>query len=240
MSQAASVLIVDYGTGIRVAAPTTVLASMTKAAKRGILIKGGRHVEKLADVDAVVFDKTGTLTTGAPKVVDVISYDGQLGTDRLLQLAASAEQRLRHPVAHAIVASAKSRSLSIPERDTSNYSIGLGVQASVEGKTVHVGKLRYMQQQHIEFNGRLLPDLERIENETGCPLCVGLNGKVVGLLAYTDPIREEAADVIHALRGRGVREILIVTGDSPAVARRVSNSLGVSRVVADVLPAQKV
>jgi heavy metal translocating P-type ATPase len=240
MSQAASVLIIDYGTGIRVAAPTTVLASMTKAAKKGILIKGGRHVEKLADVDAVVFDKTGTLTTGAPKVVDVISYDDRLGTDRVLQLAAAAEQRLRHPVAQAIVASAKSRSLSIPERDGSHYSIGLGVHANVEGNEVHVGKLRYMEQQHILFNGRLRPDLDRIENETGSPLCVALNGKVAGLLAYTDPVRDEAADVIEALRARGVREIFVVTGDSPVVARRVSSSLGVSRVVADVLPAQKV
>jgi manganese/zinc-transporting P-type ATPase C len=195
MTQAASVLIIDYGTGIRVAAPTTVLASMTKAARKGILIKGGRHVEKLAEVDAVVFDKTGTLTLGTPKVVDVIPYDPKLTADRVLQLAAAAEQRLRHPVAQAIVDSAKSRGLSIPERDGSKYSIGLGLHANVEGDEIHVGKLHYMEQQHIHFNGRLRPDIDRIENETGSPLCVAVNGQVIGLLAYTDPVREEASDV---------------------------------------------
>jgi cation transport ATPase len=115
VSQAASVLIIDYGTGIRVAAPTTVLASMTKAARSGILIKGGRYLEKLAEVDAVVFDKTGTLTMGTPRVVDVIAYEPTIPANRLLQLAAAAEQRLRHPVAQAVVASAEFRGLSIPD-----------------------------------------------------------------------------------------------------------------------------
>lgn len=240
MSQAASVLIIDYGTGIRVAAPTTVLAAMTKSARRGILIKGGRYLEKLAEVDAVVFDKTGTLTAGAPKIVGVIPYHDGTTSDRVLQLAAAAEQRLRHPVAHAITAAAKSRGLTIPEREGSHYSIGLGVQAIVDGDEIHVGKLRYMEQQHIHFNGKVRPELHRIENEIGSPLCVARNGKIIGLLAYADPVREEAADVIQALRTRGVQDILIVTGDSPVVAQRVSAALGISRVIADVFPSEKV
>jgi Cu2+-exporting ATPase len=240
MTQAASVLIIDYGTGIRVAAPTTVLASMTQSARRGILIKGGRYLEKLAEVDAIVFDKTGTLTTGAPKIVDVIPYSSGTSPERVLQLAAAAELRLGHPVAHAIVNAAKSRQLAIPERDGSHYSIGLGVQAIVNGDQIHVGKLRYMEQQRVNFNGKIRPELQRIENEIGSPLCVARNGKIIGLLAYSDPIRDEAAGVIAALRARGIKDILIVTGDSTVVAQRVSSSLGVSRVVADVFPAQKV
>src|SRR5262245_66454400 len=103
---APAVLIIDYGTGIRIAAPTTVLSAMTKAIRNGILIKGGRHLETLAEVDAVVFDKTGTLTTGHPDVIEVVSFETWT-SDEVLALAASAELRLTHPVADAVVRAAE-------------------------------------------------------------------------------------------------------------------------------------
>jgi Cu2+-exporting ATPase len=135
LHQAAAILIIDYGTGIRVSAPTTVLASMTKAARHGILIKGGRHLEKLAEVSATVFDKTGTLTLGKPEIVRMVSYSRPFPAERILALAASAEQRPKHPVAQAIVRAATARELSIPERQTSDYTVGLGVEAVVHGCT---------------------------------------------------------------------------------------------------------
>jgi manganese/zinc-transporting P-type ATPase C len=149
-SVAASLPIVDYGTGIRVAAPTTVLSSMTKAARQGILIKSGRYLEQLAAMDAIVFDKTGTLTLGAPEVVEVVHYaHGGLSGDMILQLAAAAQQRLTHPVAKAIVRAAKCRALEIPERDGSEYVIGQGVEAVVHGKQVLVGSQRLMRAKGI-------------------------------------------------------------------------------------------
>lgn len=132
VSRAASLLIVDYGTGIRVAAPTAVLSSMARAARRGILIKGGRHLERLAEVDTIVFDKTGTLTEGRPEVLEVIPYGnlpyGNLhrqrsSAERVLALAAAAENRLTHPVAEAIVRAATSQGIPIPEREASVYRI---------------------------------------------------------------------------------------------------------------------
>ncbi|MEP6932991.1 MAG: HAD-IC family P-type ATPase, partial [Nitrospirota bacterium] len=117
---AAAVLVVDYGTGIRIAAPTTVLSAMTKAIRNGILIKGGRHLESLAEVDAVVFDKTGTLTTGHPDILDVVLVNGSTA-DEVLALAAAAERRMTHPVADAIVRAAEARLLSIPDRTASDY-----------------------------------------------------------------------------------------------------------------------
>src|SRR5262249_5420621 len=117
VNRVASLLIVDYGTGIRVAAPTTILASMTKAARQGILMKGGRHLERLAEVDAIVFDKTGTLTLGTPEIVDIIAYRQEdISTARMLALAAAAQQRFTHPVAEAIVRTANAQGLGIPER----------------------------------------------------------------------------------------------------------------------------
>src|SRR5581483_8762998 len=101
LNTAASLLIVDYGTGIRVAAPTTVLSSMTKAARQGIFIKGGRHLERLTEIDTIIFDKTGTLTTGSPEVVKVLPFGKQVTTEQVLAFAAAAEERLTHPVAEA-------------------------------------------------------------------------------------------------------------------------------------------
>ena len=116
---AAALLIIDYGSGIRVAAPTTVLAALTRAARQGILVKGGRHLERLAETDTIVFDKTGTLTLGIPEIVEVISYRGAAGDAHLLALAAAAEERLAHPMAEAILRAARAKKLTIPDRDAS-------------------------------------------------------------------------------------------------------------------------
>jgi Cu2+-exporting ATPase len=239
MNRAAPLLIVDYGTGIRVAAPTTVLAAITRAARRGILIKGGRYLERLADVGVLVFDKTGTLTMGAPEVVEVIPYGNHVTAEKVLVLAAAAEQRLNHPVAQAVVRAAASKGLSIPERLTSDYSIGLGVEAAVDGITVHVGSRRFMSQKDVSLSSSVGRDLQRIERQAASPLCVAVDGDMIGLLAYTDPIRPEAPDVIKALRERGVRDIVIFTGDHPAVAKRVAEALGISRYAADLFPEEK-
>lgn len=239
INRASSLLIIDYGTGIRVAAPTTVLSSIAKAARRGILIKGGRHLERLAEVDAIVFDKTGTLTLGSPRIVDILAYRERMTPEYVLALAAAAEQRLRHPVAQAVVQAAEERGLHIPERSMSDYSIGLGVEASVDGMTVFAGSQRF-----ITCKGVLLPeaiqrDLERIEGDIGSPLCIAVDGEIVGVLALTDPLRPEAPQVIEELQRRGVKEIVILTGDHPAVTRRVAESLGISRYVANVFPKEK-
>jgi Cu2+-exporting ATPase len=120
LDRALSTFIVDFGTGIRVAAPTAVLASMSAALRRGVLIRGGRHMETLSRVDTVVFDKTGTLTTGAPRIVDILSYNG-FAPAKVLELAAAAETRFKHPVALATVAHARESGIAIPERSDSRY-----------------------------------------------------------------------------------------------------------------------
>ena len=239
-TRAASLMIIDFGTGIRVAAPTTVLASMSKAARRGILFKGGRFLELLAQVDALVFDKTGTLTSGCPEVVEVISYSSSFSEDRVLAIAAAAEVRLSHPVALAVVRAAELRGLDVPQRTQSEYSIGHGMEAVVEGLSVLVGHRRF-----VESNGIFIPpaaeqDIERMEKEAASPLLVCVNDSVVGLLGIRDPLREEAPKVIAALRQRGVRKIVILTGDNPGVAERVAEELGVSTFEAELFPERKV
>ncbi|MBV9461848.1 MAG: HAD-IC family P-type ATPase, partial [Bradyrhizobium sp.] len=144
-----SLVIVDYGTGIRVAAPTSVLSSMTHAARAGIIIKSGGHMEKLADVDTVVFDKTGTLTHGTPAVIDVLSYQRSITSEHLLGLAAAAETKLHHPVAEALRTRARQLRVNIPECNETTYRLGLGVEGQVNGYYLHVGNERFMRQSNI-------------------------------------------------------------------------------------------
>jgi heavy metal translocating P-type ATPase len=239
VNRAAALLIIDYGTGIRVAAPTTVLSSMTKAARHGILIKGGRYLEQLAAVDAVVFDKTGTLTQGAPEVIDMVRYSQPGFTaDEILALAAAAQQRFTHPVAEAILRMAREREIEIPERDGSDYLIGQGVEAWVDGRMVLVGNERLMHLKRVSIR-QATEDMRRVDEAALTPIFVAVDGRLCALLVLADPLKPEAADVIHALRGRGIKEVVMLTGDHPAVARKIAEAAGIERYIAEVLPDQK-
>lgn len=239
VNRAAALLIIDYGTGMRVAAPTTVLAAMTKAARQGILIKGGRHLERLAEVDAIVFDKTGTLTLGTPEIVEVIPYrEEEMPTEHMLALAAAAQQRLTHPVAEAIVRTATAQGLSIPERETSDYLLGRGVKATVAGAVVLVGNRRFMAINRVSVR-RARQDLRRTDAAAASPIFVAINGQLTGLLVLADPLRPEAGAVVQALRERGVTEVVMLTGDHLAVAKKVAETVGITHYIAEALPDQK-
>ncbi len=235
---AAALLIIDYGSGIRVAAPTTVLASMTRAARHGILIKGGRHLEQLAAVDTIVFDKTGTLTQGMPEVVEVLAYGRAMNPSRVLALAAAAEERLTHPMAEAIVRAARTRAIHVPERASSEFTIGLGVEASVDGHVVLVGCHRFMSSRGVSMRSARR-DMARIEEAAQSPVFVAVDGELIGILVCSDPLRPEAAAVVRALRQRGVREIIMLTGDHAGVAKTAAAGLGITRYIADAFPEQK-
>ncbi|MEI8016224.1 MAG: heavy metal translocating P-type ATPase [Nitrospira sp.] len=235
---AAAVLVVDYGTGIRIAAPTTVLSAMTKAIRNGILIKGGRALENLAEVDAVVFDKTGTLTTGHPDILSVVPVNGSTA-DEVLALAAAAERRMTHPVADAIVRAAEARQLSIPERTASDYSLGLGVEAIVNDSVVLVGSPRFMTLRGLTLSPEAQEQISMMQQQAISPLCVAKDGLVIGLLAISDPLRPEARDVVQALRDRGIKHIVMLTGDHKDVARRIAAELGITEFLAEVFPGEK-
>ncbi|HXC26359.1 MAG TPA: heavy metal translocating P-type ATPase [Stellaceae bacterium] len=233
-----NLVIVDYGTGIRVAAPTTVLASMTRAARAGIIIKSGAHLEKLCGVDTIIFDKTGTLSHGAPNVVDVLSYNPHISCDHLLSLAVAAETNFTHPVANALRARLAELDVQLPPVDDAKYSVGLGVEARVNGYYVHVGSERFLQQGGIRV-GHAAGDRSAIE-ERGCScLWVAVDGAVAGMVAYEDRIRAESGAVISALHAMGIRETIMLTGDNSRVAAAVGRRLGLSRQIAEMLPADK-
>jgi Cu2+-exporting ATPase len=230
--------VVDYGTGIRVSAPTAVLASMTYAARCGIIIKSGGHMEALAEVDTVVFDKTGTLSHGAPNVVHASSYRPHIGPDHLLALAAAAESHFSHPVAEALRRKVAELEVQMPPADEMKYRVGLGVEGRVNGYYVHVGSGRFMRQNEIRVD-QGAAERTAIE-EKGCScLYVAVDGELAGLIAYEDLIRAESAAVIAALHGMGVRDTIMLTGDSTRVARAVGGRLGLKRQMAEMMPADK-
>ena len=233
-----SLVIVDFGTGIRVAAPTSVLSSMTHAARAGIIIKSGGHMERLADIDTVVFDKTGTLTYGTPHVVDIISYQDHITSGHLLGLAAAAETRLKHPVAEALRSKARELSVNIPPCDETKYRIGLGVEGQVNGYYMHVGNARFMRQSDIKIDVSAL-DRTALDEKGYSSLYIAVDGQLAGLVPYCDEIRSESRPVIQKLHAMGIKNTIMLTGDNATVARAVCGQLGVTRHFADMLPADK-
>jgi heavy metal translocating P-type ATPase len=233
-----SLVIVDYGTGIRVAAPTAVLASMTHAARAGIIIKSGAHMERLSQVDTVIFDKTGTLTHGSPAIVDVISYVDHITDRHLLGLAAAAETRLQHPVAEALRTKARELGANIPPCDETKYRIGLGVEGQVNGYYLHVGNERFMRQSDISTRVAV-SDRAKLDEQGYSCIYVAVDGALAGLVPYADKIRPESRAVIQRLHRMGIRNTVMLTGDSAVVARAVGARLGLSRQFADMLPADK-
>jgi heavy metal translocating P-type ATPase len=233
-----SLVIVDYGTGIRVAAPTSVLSSMTHAARAGIIIKSGGHMEKLAGIDTVVFDKTGTLTRGTPAVMDVIPYQDHITSGHLLGLAAAAETRLQHPVAEALRVRARELAVNVPACDETKYRIGLGVEGQVNGYYMHVGNERFMRQSDIKVNAAAFDRSALDEKGYSC-LYIAVDGQLAGLVPFSDEIRSESRPVIQKLHSLGIKNTVMLTGDNGVVARAVCNEIGMTRHFADMLPADK-
>jgi Cu2+-exporting ATPase len=233
-----SLVIVDYGTGIRVAAPTAMLSSMTRAARSGIIVKSGRHMERLAEVDTIVFDKTGTLTRGAPEVRDLICYSDRFDGQELIGLAAAAESRLQHPVAEALRRRAHALAAPIPICDEPDYTIGMGVRGVVADHFVHIGNRRFMDRSGIVVD-IAADDRRRMEEAGFSCLYLAIDGELVALVPYADQIRPESYGCIRRLHALGVKKTVMLTGDNPVVARAVSRQLGIDSFVADMLPGDK-
>ena len=233
-----SLVIVDYGTGIRVAAPTAMLSSMTLAARRGIIVKSGRHMERLAEADTILFDKTGTLTRGHPEVVEIVSYQRRLDERRLIGLAAAAESRLTHPVADAVRAKAEAFSADVPLCQEPRYRLGLGVEGEVDGHYIHVGSERFLRENSIDVK-KAASDRIRFEMKGCSCLYVAIDGKLAALLPYADQIRPEAATIVERLYALGIKDAIMMTGDNAVVAKAVGEELGLTRQYADMMPADK-
>lgn len=231
-------LVIGCPGALVVAAPMAVVAGLGRAARQGILIKGGERLELVGRLDAVAFDKTGTLTQGTPVVSSVDVFDAD-ETD-VLTWAMTAEERSEHHLAAAINAYGKARGAQPLSADEWDFYPGLGIAATTGDTRILVGNRRLMEEHTISFDDRH-EKAQAAQAEAGDAVAwVAVNGKLVGLIGIHDPLREAAAGLIPALNRAGVRKTVMLTGDNESAARRVADRLGIHVVKAGLLPEEKV
>jgi heavy metal translocating P-type ATPase len=236
--RALAVLVVATPCPLILAAPAAIIAGVSRAAKHGIIVKGGGPLETLARVKVLLLDKTGTLTSSRPQVIAVETF-GRLSSDEVVRYAASVEQVSVHPFAPAILAEARSRNVDLSFPADVRERMGTGIAGTVDGLSVAVGQLAF-----ASPNAPRAPGLRSIEMRTAVEgssgVYVSVDGALAGVLLLQDPIRPEAARALRSLRAAGVRRIHMVTGDHPDVAELVGDALGIDRVFAERSPEEKV
>jgi Cd2+/Zn2+-exporting ATPase len=222
---------------LALATPSAVLSAIARAARSGVLVKGGAHLELAGTARVVVFDKTGTLTTGKPIITDIDAVDGN--DEGLLQLAAAAEYRSAHPLAGAVKAAAEGRSLKVSTPEWFTATPGRGVHARVTGREVLVGNAAFLQENGLRTGTAVREQVGKLEEEGKTLLLVAVDGVYRGLMALRDEPRPEAKAVIADLRRAGITRTVMLTGDNVRVATALAASLGIDEVQAGLLPAEK-
>ncbi|MDQ7819863.1 MAG: heavy metal translocating P-type ATPase [Armatimonadota bacterium] len=232
-----SVLIIACPCALGLATPTAIMVGTGRAAERGVLIKSGEALEIAHRVDTVVLDKTGTLTRGRPAVTDVVPLNG-FSAAEVLGLAAAAEWGSEHPLGQAVVRRAADEGLQPPRPERFSALPGLGIEAVADGRQVLVGTPRLLEQRGVPSDGAA--DVGRaLAGEGKTPLYVAVDGTVAGVVAVADTLKPYAREVVHALRQMGL-DVVMLTGDNRVTAQAIGAQVGISRVLAEVLPQHKV
>jgi Cu+-exporting ATPase len=233
---AVSVLIIACPCALGLATPMSIMVATGRGAHHGVLIRQAAALEELARIDTLVVDKTGTLTEGKPKLTDVVALAG-FDEKSVLELAAGLEKGSEHPLAAAIVAGARERRVAVPEPEAFTAVSGQGVKGRVAGRSVALGNRRFFAD--LGITGDDAADkLEGLARQGKSALLVAVDGKLAGLVAVADPIKENAAAALRELEQRGI-EVIMATGDARQTAEAVAHELGIERVHAGVLPEDK-
>ncbi|MBQ8707127.1 MAG: heavy metal translocating P-type ATPase [Succinivibrionaceae bacterium] len=229
---------IDYSCGLKLSTATAISSAISKAASIGVLVKGGNFIENLSDVDTVVFDKTGTITSGHPEVTGIVTAPG-VGEEELVRLSAAAERNSSHPLAESVLGYARQKNFSVPENAVAETVVGRGISARIPAKDgtedlVLVGSRIFM-----EENG--VSDLDRLIIPEGSwnVFYAARNGRALGAVLISDPIRKDLKRAINRLRREGIDEILMLTGDSRQNAEAVTRQLDLDGCQSDMLPQDK-
>ena len=239
VTRALSVLMVDFSCALKLAMPLAVLSAMREAGREHITVKGGKFLEAVAKADTIVFDKTGTLTHACPRVAKVIPFHGKDEAE-MLRLAACLEEHFPHSMANAVVEEARRRGLNHEERHAKvEYLVAHGIVSSVDGEQVRIGSAHFI----FEDEKVTIPEGEQAKFDALPPeysqLYLAIGGVLSAVICISDPLREEAKDVLPTLRDLGVKNAVMLTGDSPRTAAAIAAELGVDDFRAGVLPADK-
>jgi Cu+-exporting ATPase len=231
-----AVLVIACPCALGLATPTALMVGSGIGAENGILIREGAAIQTLKDIRAIVFDKTGTLTKGKPEVTDIISVEN-IEENEVLRLAASIESGSEHPLGQAMVNLAKERNIKLAMIENFKAIVGKGVKATIDGKTVLVGSRKLMMD--IGLTSSTENDLSRLEEEAKTAMLIALDNKIIGIIAVADTLKESSIHAIKQLEKMGL-ETVMLTGDNERTAKAIAKKVGISRVLAEVLPDQKV
>jgi len=237
--RAITVLIVACPCALVLATPTAVVAGIGRAAKRGILIKGGKYLEAVGGVDALLFDKTGTITLGKPRVAEIVSVD-YLTQEEILTFAVSAEKFSEHPLGKAIVEEGSRRGIVAPDPNEFHVLPGRGVIANVDGEQIVLGNRDLLRYQGIDTRPEISSTVARLERDRKSVLFVVMDGRISGLISVSDVTREQAHSTIERLRDLGIHKVIMLTGDDHHIAAEIADQIGLDEFYAQLLPEQKV
>ncbi len=238
-TRAISCLMVDFSCALKLSMPLAVLSAMRECGSYHITVKGGKYLEALSQADTIVFDKTGTLTRATPQVVEVVPFSG-CNEREVLQLAACLEEHFPHSMANAVVRAAKERGISHEEMHSEvEYIVAHGIASRVGGQRVVIGSHHFV----FEDEKCTIPTAEQQKFDALKPayshLYMAASGQLVGVICISDPLRPEAAAVLNGLRALGIRNTVMMTGDSERTAAAIAKQVGVDRFFAEVLPEDK-
>lgn len=239
LTKAISVLMVDFSCALKLAMPVSVLSAIREAGNYGIVVKGGKFIEAVAEADTIVFDKTGTLTKAEPTLTSIISFNGET-EDEILRIAACLEEHFPHSMANAVVNAAFERNLHHEEMHTKvNYIVAHGISTTIEGKKAVIGSEHFI----FEDEKVVVPEetKHRLEHlpQGESYLYLAIDGVLVGVLCIADPVRKEAREVIKQLKEAGITKVVMMTGDNTRTARVIAKKVGVDKYYAEVLPEDK-
>src|SRR3984893_9591615 len=228
----------DLGTGIRMAAPLGMLSTLALCAQKGILVKDGRALDLLCEIDTVLFDKTGTLTRERPEVGRMIAANG-FKPLQILRFAAAAERRFHHPIALAILQKAQESGLRLPLTDATQYKVGYGITVVIDRHRVRVGSRRFMEMERIPLTREVKEAVDETHREGHTMVMSAVDDEFGGALELRASVRPEVRGIVRGLRERGIDHIAIISGDHEAPPRKLAAELGMDRYSAQVLPADK-
>ncbi|OZE41583.1 copper-translocating P-type ATPase [Rhodococcus sp. 05-2254-6] len=237
--RAMTMLLVACPCAVGLSTPTAISAAIGNGARRGILIKGGSHLEQAGRVDAFVFDKTGTLTVGRPVVTNVVSFQDDWEPEQVLAYAASSEIHSRHPLAEAVIRSTEERHIVIPPHEECEVLVGLGMRTVADGRTLLLGSPSLLRGENVAVSEYAADWVSRLQRQAETPLLLAVDGVLVGLISLRDEVRSNALEVLNALRADGVERIIMLTGDHPETAAAVAAELGIAEWRAEVMPDDK-
>ena len=238
LQKALSMLVIDYSCGIRLSTATAFSASINTAAKNGILIKGSNYLEELSKSDTVIFDKTGTITEGKPKIQTLKTFGKNMKDNRMLALAAAAEETSSHPLANAILNEIKNRGLKIPKHKESVIKVARGIETFVNKDIIRVGSLKYMEENDISLE--VANDIVKgMQNRGEIVIYVAKNNDLIGVIGVSDPPRENIKKAMNRLRNQGIDDIVLLTGDLRQQAETIASRMSMDRYESELLPEDK-